>query len=75
MQFLARNATFGDSWYGTVKSFTVVYGYGWDPAVYTVVAKENENISIPCPIAIAIDGIVEAERQVGDKRRRVALNA
>ena len=71
VQFTANNATFGDAWVGTQKSFTVVYGYGLDPAVYTVVKMENESVSIPCATAVAIHNQRETEREVIAQRAQI----
>ena len=40
-----NNATLGDSWVGTVKSFTIVYF--WRGREYTKVVRENEYIDLP----------------------------
>lgn len=47
----ADNATFGDTWPNTLKSFTLVYGYG-PTDVKTLVVTENAPVLITPPLTI-----------------------
>ena len=46
----AENSNFGDPWYGTQKSLTVVYQVGFGP-VLTAVAREHQSVHLGSPVS------------------------